>query len=119
MPGPYFKSKLVAHNSVKSIEGLSHVGRSKSHVDLRSRSKPKHRSDLLEGSHQANQGLGVKSSPDLNSAAFGQQYLQNAAFCAATASAPANPDLNQPFRFNLPLCFRPAPLQATLQCAQR
>jgi hypothetical protein len=62
MPGPNFKSKLVSHNSVKSIEALSHVGRSNSHVDPGGRSKPKHRSDLLDGSHQAGQGLGVKIS---------------------------------------------------------
>src|SRR5215831_15181110 len=119
MPGPDFKSKLVSHNSVKSIEALPHVGRSKSHVDLRSRSKPKHRSDLLDGSDQAHQGLGVKISPDLNSPAFAQQYLQNAAFCAATASTSVNLYLNQPFRFTLPRCFCPVPFQPTLQCAQR
>jgi hypothetical protein len=119
MSGPDFKSKLASHDSVKSIEALSHVGRSKSHVDPGGRSKPKHRSDLLDGSDQADQGLGVKISPDVNSPAFGKQYLQNVAFCAATASASGNLYPNQPLRFTLPLCFRPVPFQPTLQCAQR
>jgi hypothetical protein len=95
MLGPHFQSKLVSHDSAKSIEALSHVGRSKSHVDPRCWSRPKHRSDLLDGSDQARQSLGVKISPDLNSPAFGQQHLQSAAaFCAAVASPPGNLHLN-------------------------
>jgi hypothetical protein len=47
--------------------------------------------------------LRIKIPPDLNSTAFGQQRLQNAAFCAATiASASDNLYLYQPIRVTLP-----------------
>jgi hypothetical protein len=46
--------------------------------------------------------LRIKIPPDLNSTAFGQQRLQNAALCAATiASASDNLYLYQPIRVTL------------------
>jgi hypothetical protein len=85
MPGPNFQSQLVSHDSVKSIEALSQVSRPESDVDSGRRSKPKPRSELLHGSNQAGQSLGVKISPDLNPPAFSQQHLQSAAALRAKA----------------------------------
>jgi hypothetical protein len=97
MPTSDFQSKLVSHDSVKSIVALSHVGRSKTHADPGGRSKAKHRSDLLDGSDQANQGLGVKISPDLNSAAFGQQYPPERCFLYCRCVGYAIPKADRPF----------------------
>jgi tetratricopeptide (TPR) repeat protein len=84
-------------NSVKSVEALSQVGRPKSQGDPGGRSKPKHRPDLLDASHQAHKGLGLKISPDPDSAPFAQQYFHKAAFWAIAASVSGNLYLHQPF----------------------
>ena len=59
MPGPDFQSEPVAHYSVKAIEALAHVGRSKSHVNPGRRPKSKHNSRILP----------VPRPPDANCAA--------------------------------------------------
>jgi len=77
MPGPDFLSKLVSHDSVKSIEALLHVGRSKRHVDPRRWSKPKHRFlRPFQYRDESCQRRGVKSGPHLDPPSSGEHYFQ-------------------------------------------
>jgi hypothetical protein len=120
MPAPDFQSQLVSDHSVEPIKALSHVGRSKSDVDPGRRPKPKHRSNLLNGSDQARQGLSIKISPDFNSPTLGQHYFQSAgSWSAAVALHPSHLHLNQSLTFALSLDFHPSPSEPTLQRAQR